>query len=91
MRNLPFRDVVPNNAWFQLALCAMDLIAWTKALCLDGELAIAEPKRLRYAFLHCAGRVVRSARRVTVRVQEGWPWQDELVAAFTSVRAIELC
>jgi hypothetical protein len=91
MRNLPFRDVVPNNAWFQLVLCAMDLIAWTKALCLEGELAIAEPKRLRYALLHCAGRIVHSARRVTVRVQEGWPWQDQLVAAFTSVRAIELC
>jgi hypothetical protein len=69
----------------------MDLTAWTKALCLDGELAKAEPKRLRYAFLHCAGRIVRSARRVTVRIQEGWPWQDELVAAFTSVRAILLC
>jgi hypothetical protein len=27
MRNLPFRDVVPNNAWLQLVLCAMDLIA----------------------------------------------------------------
>ena len=91
MRNLPFRDVVPNNAWFQLVLCAMDLIAWTKGLCLDGALAIAEPKRLRYAFLHCAGRIVRSARRVTVRIQEGWPWQDELVAAFTRVRNIELC
>ena len=91
MRNLPFRDVVPNNAWFQLVLCAMDLIAWTKALCLDGALALAEPKRLRYAFLHCAGRIVHSARRVTVRIQDGWPWQDELVAAFTSVRDIELC
>jgi hypothetical protein len=66
MRNLPFRDVVPNNAWFQLVLCAMDLIAWTKALCLNGELAIAEPKRLCSAFLHCAGRIVRGARRVTV-------------------------
>jgi hypothetical protein len=91
MRNLPFRDVVPNNAWFQLVLCAMDLVAWTKALCLDGELALAEPKRLRYAFLHCAGRVVHTARRILVRIQDGWPWQDEILAAFTSVRAIALC
>ena len=87
---LPRRGA-PNNAWFQLVLCAMDLIAWTKELCLDGALALAEPKRLRYAFLHCAGRIVHSARRVTVRIQDGWPWQDELVAAFTSVRDIELC
>jgi hypothetical protein len=75
----------------QLVLCAMDLIAWIKVLCLDGELGIAEPKRLRYAFLHCAVRIVRGARRITVRIQECWPWQDELVAAFTSARAIELC
>src|ERR1019366_291527 len=34
MCNLPFRDVVPNNAWFQLVLGTMDLVAWTKALLL---------------------------------------------------------
>lgn len=91
MRNLPFRDVVPNDAWFQLVLCAMDLVAWTKALCLDGELAIAEPKRLRYAFLHTAARIVHGARRVTLRIQHQWPWEKDLVEAFTRVRALDLC
>jgi hypothetical protein len=91
MRNLPFRDVVPNDAWFQLVLCAMDLTAWTKALCLDGELAIAEPKRLRYAFLHTAARIAHGARRVTLRIQHEWPWERDVFAAFTRVRAIALC
>jgi hypothetical protein len=91
LRNLPFRDVVPNGAWLQLVLCAMDLVAWTKALCLDGELATAEPKRLRYAFLHAAGRIAHSARTTTIRVQHGWPWERELVAAFTRMRALQLC
>jgi hypothetical protein len=73
MRKLPFRDVVPNNAWFQLVLCAMDLVAWTKALCLDGELAIAEPTATPLCVLALCqtGRIVRGARRVIVRIQEG--------------------
>jgi hypothetical protein len=91
MRNLPFRDVVPNDAWLQLVLCAVDLLAWTKALCLDGELATAEPKRLRYAFLHAAGRIVHSGRGTTIRVQRHWPWEHEVVSAFKRMRALALC
>jgi hypothetical protein len=91
MRNLPFRDAVPNDAWLQLVLCAMDLVAWTRALCLEGELATAEPKRLRYAFLHAAGRIVHSGRGTTIRVERHWPWEHEVVTAFKRLRALALC
>ena len=57
-----------------LVLIAGDLLAWMKGLCLEGELARAEPKRLRYTVLHAAGLMVRSARRTTVRIAAGWPW-----------------
>jgi hypothetical protein len=87
LRNLPFRDIVPNNAWFQLVLLGVDLMAWTKVLCLDDELATAEPKRLRFAFLHVAARVIHSARRVTLRIQSGWPFENEIVDAFARLRA----
>ncbi len=63
-------------------LVAGDLLAWTKGLCLRGELAQAEPKRLRFALLHAAGVIVRSGRRLTLRIAAGWAWADELVAAF---------
>jgi hypothetical protein len=91
MRNLPFRDLVPNDAWFQLVLCAMDLTAWTKTLCLEGDLVSAEPKRLRYAFLHTAARVVRGGRRITLRIEHGWPWENDIVDAFRRARVIVLC
>jgi hypothetical protein len=91
MRNLPFRDVVPNDAWFQLALCATDLIAWTKALVLSDELKRAEPKRLRYTFLHVAARVIHGGRRVTLRIQKHWPWEKQIVDAFTQLRNVALC
>ena len=44
-------------------MLAHDLIVWTQALLLEGELAKAEPKRLRYRLLHVAGRLAFSGRR----------------------------
>jgi Transposase DDE domain group 1 len=88
MTNLPFRDVGTNDSWFQLALCATDLLAWTATLCLEADLAVAEPKRLRYTLLHTAARIVRGARTVTVRFPRTWPWAKALVTAFTRLRAL---
>jgi hypothetical protein len=36
-----------NAVWLELALTGIDLLAWTQALLLDGDLAAAEPKKLR--------------------------------------------
>jgi hypothetical protein len=83
LANLPSASFAINAAWLVLVLIAGDLLAWMKGLCLRGELARAEPKRLRYTLLHAAGVLVRSARRSTLRVAQGWPWADDLVAAFT--------
>ena len=51
MRNMPFRDFEHNRVWLELVRLAHDLIAWTQRLLLSGELATAEPKRLRYRIL----------------------------------------
>jgi Transposase DDE domain group 1 len=69
---------------------ACDLVCWAQTLLLDGALAVAEPKTLRYRLWHMAARVVRHARRVTVRLQRSWPWATELAAAFTRLRALPL-
>jgi hypothetical protein len=37
-----------NKAWQAAALTAATLLAWLKLLALDGSLAKAEPKTLRY-------------------------------------------
>ena len=88
MRNLPFREFAPNEVWLELALIAQDLIAWTKALALEGELARSEPKRLRYRLFHQAGRIARSGRRVRLRLERSWHWAQALVAAFKRIRAL---
>ncbi len=88
MRNLPFHDYTANRVWLELSLMAQDLLSWTKALVLCGELALAEPKRLRQRLLHVAGRIVRPGRRVTLRLPRSWPWARALEAAFARLRAL---
>jgi len=88
MRNLPFAAFEHNRVWLELSLIAQELLAWFRLLCLDGELALAEPKRLRQRLLHVAGKVVRSARRTTLRLPRSWPWAQALVAAFVRLRSL---
>jgi hypothetical protein len=88
LRNLPFREFHANEVWLELVLMAQDLLAWAKALVLDGELARAEPKRLRYRLLHVAARITRSGRRVLLHLPASWPWAGALVAAFARLRAL---
>jgi Transposase DDE domain group 1 len=90
LANLPFHDFAPNEAWLELVLISQDLFAWAQVLLLCGELRLAEPKRLRHRLLHVAGRLVRSGRRTTLRLQRDWPWAEALVAAFSRLRALPL-
>ena len=60
----------------------------TQTLLLDGELAKAEPKRLRYRLLHVAARLAFHSRRAQLRLQHDWPWATELVAAFQKLEAL---
>lgn len=88
LTNLPFRGFAHNQVWLELVALAHDLIAWTKTLTLEGELARAEPKRLRHRLLHVAGRLAFHARAAILRLQASWPWARQLAAAFHRLRAL---
>jgi hypothetical protein len=60
-----------NAVWLQLALTAADLIAWTQTILLDGALAAAEPKKLRYQILHAAARIVHGQRKTRIKIDTG--------------------
>jgi DDE family transposase len=76
--------------WLELVLLALDLVVWAQTLLLDGDLAGAEPKTLRYRLWHVAGKLTRHARRTILRLQRTWPWAAELARAFTRLRALPL-
>ena len=86
----PSRAMAINAAWLELALTAADLIAWTQTALLDGELATAEPKALRYRLLHTAARITHGQRKTFLRLAAGWPWAKALARAFARLRRIPL-
>jgi threonine dehydrogenase-like Zn-dependent dehydrogenase len=48
-------------------------VAWLRLLALDGPLAKAEPKTLRYRILHAAARLARSGRRRRLKISATCP------------------
>jgi hypothetical protein len=88
LAKLPFREFKLNEVWVQIVMLAHDLIAWTQTLLLDGELAKAEPKRLRYRLLHVAGRLAFHSRQAKLHLQDTWPWAAELIAAFAKLKVL---
>jgi hypothetical protein len=88
LAKFPFKEFKLNEVWLEIVMLAHDLIVWTQALALDGALANAEPKRLRYRLLHVAGRLAFSGRRAKLHLQDSWPWAAELVAAFQKLEAL---
>jgi hypothetical protein len=82
MGKFPSETFSINSSWLVVSLIAQDLFAWTRLLCLEGELSRAEPKRLRYCLLHAAGTIARSGRRTRLRLAATWPWANKLMTAF---------
>jgi len=79
----PFVDLDANRARLAVVAFAADLVRWFQLVCLDGPLAIAEPKTLRWQLWHAPGRVVRRARQHIVRILDDWPTADALLRAYT--------
>jgi hypothetical protein len=90
LEHLPSARFAINRAWLALVLMAQELLAWAQLLLLEGELADASPKRLRYCLLHAAAVVSRTGRRTWLRLAGSWRWSEALAAAFARLRALPL-
>lgn len=88
LRNLPFSDFGANAVWLQLVLIASDLMKWAQGALLQDEARRWEPKRLRYAILHIAGRLCRSSRQLHLRLARAWRWSRPLADAFRRLRTL---
>jgi hypothetical protein len=86
--HFPSRDYKVNRSWLDAAMTACIMLAWLRLTALDGDLAKAEPKTLRYRLLHAAARLVRGGRRRTLKIAATWPWSDEIVTAWQRIHAI---
>ena len=53
----------------QLAVLAVSLLAWLRLIALDGQLAKAEPKALRFRLLSAPARMVTHVRRAAAPLE----------------------
>ena len=88
LNHLPSGRFCANAAWLAVQVMAHNLARWTGRIAL-GE-AVATTKTLRRRFFSLAGRLTRSARRLTLHLPQGWPWENQFGRALARLRAIPL-
>ena len=84
----PFVDLDANRAWLAMVCFADALVRWFQLLCCVGDLAIAEPKALRWRLWHTPARIVRKAGAEIMRILDGWPSAEAIVASYRRIALI---
>ncbi len=88
LNHLPSGRFAANGAWLAVQVMAHNLARWTARLGLGAGIVTA--KTLRRRFFAIAGRLTRSARRLTLHLPRRWPWAIEFGAALARLRALPL-
>jgi hypothetical protein len=86
--HFPSFDYQVNGAWLAASFSAAALLSWLRPIALDGDLAKAEPKTLRYRVLHAAGKLVRGGRRRRLKIPASWPWAQAIATAWARITAL---
>jgi len=62
--------------------------AWLRHLALDGDLAKAGTKTLRFRLLSAPARLVTHARAKTLKVPPGWAWATDIATAWDRLQSL---
>jgi hypothetical protein len=87
LAHFPSGQFNANAAWTVIAALAHNLLRWTQAIGLP-QATTRTARTLRRRLLALPGRLVRSARRTTLRLPARWPWAAEFQAALARLRAL---
>ncbi len=80
LNHLPSGRFAANSAWRAVQVIAHNLARWTARIGL-GEPEVVTTKTLRRRFFSLAGRLTRSARRLTLHLPQRWPWENQFTRA----------
>lgn len=87
LAHFPSGKFYANAAWTVIAAIAHNLLRWTQTIALPGA-TTRTARTLRRRLLALPGRLVRSARRTTIRMPARWPWATDFLAALDRLRAL---
>ena len=86
LNHLPSGRFAANAAWLAIQAMAHNLARWTARIGLGEQ--VVTTKTLRRRFFSLAGRLTRSARRLTLHLPQGWPWEAQFTCALTRLRTL---
>jgi len=89
LAHFPSGRFLANAAWTVIAALAHNLLRWTTLIGLP-DTTVPAARTLRRRLLTIPGRIVRTGRRVTLRMPARWPWHTQFTAALTRLRAVAL-
>ena len=88
LNHLPSGHFPANAAWLAVQVIAHNLARWTARIGLGEQ--IVTTKTLRRRFFSLAGRLTRSACRLTLHLPQRWPWGNQFSGALARLRALPL-
>ena len=86
LNHLPSGQFSANAAWLAVQVIAHNLARWTSLIGLG--VGVMNTKTLRRRLFSLAGRLTRSARRLTLHLPQRWPWADLFSRALERLRAL---
>jgi hypothetical protein len=88
MNHAPCQSFMANWLWWLAASLAYNVARWIRVLSLPESFRTCRGKRLRNSFFNVPARVVRSARRLHLRLPRAYRHADAFVAALGKLRAL---
>ena len=73
LNHMPSGRFAANGAWLAVQVMAHNLARWTTRIGLGDQHPAVTTKTLRRRFFALAGRLTRSARRLTLHLPQRWP------------------
>lgn len=86
VNHFPTKSFGGNTAWLILNTIAHNLTRWTTRLGL--QIAPVMTKKIRRRIYNVTGRLVRTGRRLVLRLPRRWPWAGQITDALKRLRAL---
>lgn len=88
LRHAPLENFFGNWLWWHAAALAYNVARWVRVLALPGAFHTCRGKRLRLSFFNVAARVVRTGRRLLLRLPRAYPHAAAFIEALARLRRL---
>ena len=88
MNHAPVRSFTGNWVWWLGSALTYNVARWVRVLALPEDFATCRGKRLRTSFFNVPAKVVRTARRLHLRLPRAYRHTEAFIAALGILRAL---